>query len=373
MKNRDKKEEFCVIKVGVGMLGYGSMGRTHSFAYKVLPILDPKSPKTRLISVFGRTEENVKRFAEEYGFETYSTDWRNVIGDNKIDVVNICTPPSEHSEAAVEALEKGKNVICEKPLAANLEEAEKMVKAAEKRKGLSVTMFNCRFLPAMQYAKKLIDENFLGKIYRFSSSYPRMSLIYPKRYFTWKDKLKPSGGGSLLDLGVHSADLARFLVGEIVEVSAATGLYIKERPVKDTEKVETVETEDTGLVIMKFAGGLLGVLEATKVATGGEDALRIEVNGSKGAISWTLEDPGTLRTFSIEDRTVGWKSIHLSNPYPFIDAGSQGHLAGIHYLLKCLEKEERPRPSFMDGLKAQEIIDAAYRSAREGKWVSLSP
>jgi len=368
----ENEEQHMMKKIGVGILGYGSMGRTHSFAYRVLPLFDPKLPETRLVAVFGRTEANVRRFVGEYGFETYYTDWKKVVNDDKVDIIDICTPPSEHSEAAVEALEKGKNVICEKPLAANLEEAEKMVKAAEKRKGLSVTMFNCRFLPAMQYAKKLIDENFLGKIYRFSSSYPRMSLIYPKRYFTWKDKLKPSGGGSLLDLGVHSADLARFLVGEIVEVSAATGLYIKERPVKDTEKVETVETEDTGLVIMKFAGGLLGVLEATKVATGGEDALRIEVNGSKGAISWNLEDPGTLRTFSIEDRTVGWKSIHLSNPYPFIDAGSQGHLAGIHYFLKCLEKEERPIPSFKDGLKAQEIIDAAYRSSREGKWVSLS-
>jgi len=359
-------------KIGVGMLGYGSMGRTHSFAYRVLPLFDPKLSETRLVAVFGRTEANVRRFAGEYGFETCYTDWKKVVNDDKVDIIDICTPPSEHSEAAVEALEKGKNVICEKPLAANIDEAEKIVKAAEKGEGLSMTMFNVRFLPAMQYAKRLIDRNFLGHVYRLFGSCPKMSLIYPKRYFTWKDKLGPSGGGSLLDLGVHVTDLVRFLVGEVKEVSAATELYLKQRPVKGTEMVETVETEDTGLVIMKFAEGFLGFLEATKVALGNEDAMRIEINGSKGAISWSLEDPCVLRVFSIEDPEVGWKNIHVSNSYPFIDGVSQGHLAGIHYFLRCLEKEEAPRPSFKDGLRAQEIIDAAYRSAREGKWVSLS-
>lgn len=359
-------------KRGVGILGYGSMGRTHSFAYKVLPLFDPKLPETKLVAVFGRTEANVGRFASEYGFETYYTDWKKVVNNDKVEIINVCTPPSEHSEAAVEALEKGRNVICEKPLAANLEEAERMVRAAERGRGLSMTMFSVRFLPAIQRAKKLINEGFLGNIYRVFSFYPRMSLIYPKRYFTWKDKLKPSGGGALLDLGVHITDLIRFLVGEVEEVFAATGLYLKERPVKGTEKVETVETEDTGLVMMKLARGLLGFMEASKVALGSEDAMRIDINGSKGAMSWRLDDPSVLRLFSIEDSEMGWKRVRVDNTYPFIDGVSQGHLAGIHHFLNCLEKEEMPEPSFEDGLKSQEIIDAAYRSSREGKWVSLS-
>jgi len=358
-------------KLGVGVLGYGSMGRTHSFAYKVLPLFDSKIADTRLVSVFGRTENNVKRFAEEYGFDTYSTSWKKVVEDERVAVISICTPPSEHPEPAIEALRNGKNVVCEKPLAASLGEAEKMVKAAEKSGGFSMPMFNYRFRPAIQYAKKLIERGFLGDIYRFLCSWPKTSYVYPKRYSSWKDKLKPSGGGSLLDLGVHSADMARFLVGDVKEVSAATAIYIRERPVKGTEEPEKVETEDTGMVIMKFANGSLGFLEATKVATG-QDDVRIEINGSEGSISWNLEDPNVLRTFSVRDQELGWKSIRVSNFYPYVEDVFQSHLAGIHYFLECLEKDEKPKTSFEDGLRAQEIIDAAYRSSREGKWVSLS-
>lgn len=348
------------------------MGKMHSFVYKVLPLFEPKLLRTRLVSTFGRTENNVKRFANVYGFEEYHTDWKKVIGDKRIDIVNICLPPPAQVKPATEALEKGKNVICEKPIAGSVEEAEEMVKAAERGKGISMTMFNYRFEPAFQYIKKLIDEDFLGRIYRFVISFPRMTHVYPKRYFTWKDTIKTAGGGPLLETGVHAADAARFLVGEVKEAHAATEQFIKERPVRGTEKMNKVETEDVGLALLRFEGGALGYLEASKAATG-NNAVRLEINGSKGAVSWDRENPKMVRIFSIEDQTVGWKGVRLRARYPFLnDQIIQGHMGAISYFLKCLERGEKPKPSFRDGLEAQKIIDAIYKSSREGKGASLS-
>jgi len=357
---------------GVGVLGYGMMGSLHSFSYRVLSMFDQKIPELRLVAIFGRTEENVKVFAEQYGFQKYYTDWRKLINDDRVNVVNVCTPPSEHAEPSILAIEKGKNIICEKPLAATLEDAEKMGEAAESGGARSMVMFNLRFLPAMQYAESLVKNGFLGRVYRFTGSYPKMSHVYPKRYFSWKDVLKTSGGGPLLDLGVHIADLARFLVGDVKEVSATTETYVKERPVKGTNKMKKVETEDTGLSILKFEGGAIGVLESTKVGTGHDESLKIEVNGSNGAIYWSLENPSSLYTFSLSERDFGWKEVTTKNPYPFVSEVWQGHIVGIGRFLKSLEEDEAPEPSFKDGFKAQEIIDAAYRSSKEKKWIGTS-
>ena len=356
---------------GVGVLGYGMMGGLHSFSYRVLSMSDQKIPKLKLVAIFGRTEENVKVFAQRYGFEEYYTDWRRLIDDDGVNAVDICTPPSEHTEPSILAIEKGKNVICEKPLAATLEDAEKMVEAAESGGARSMVMFNLRFLPAMQYAESLVKNGFLGRVYRFTGSYPKMSHVYPKRYFSWKDVLKTSGGGPLLDLGIHIADLTRLLVGEVKEVSAATETYVKERPVKGTDKMERVETEDTGLSILKFEGGAIGVLESTKVGTGHDESLKIEVNGSKGAIYWSLEKPSSLYTLSLSEKDVGWKEVAVKNPYPFVSEVWQGHVVGIGRFLKSLEEDQAPEPSFRDGLKAQEIVDAAYRSSKEKKWIRI--
>ncbi len=357
-------------KIGISVLGYGRMGSLHSFAYKVLPVFD--SVALRLVSVFGRTEGNVKRFAERYGFETYCTDWKKIIEDDKVDVVDICTPPSGHPEPAVYALERGKNVICEKPLAARLEGARRMMEVANKSSAKSMVMFNLRFMPAIERAKKLINEGLLGQVYRFVGLHPRMSHVYPKRYFSWKDILRSSGGGPLLDLGVHIADLARFLVGEVKEVSAITETYIKERPVRETGETRKVEIEDSGLAILKFECGALGILESTKVGTGHVDSLRVEVNGEGGAISWNLERPSSLFTLSLGERDVGWKEVKIRNPYPYASEIWQGHVIGISRFLKCLEEDKEPQPSFRDGLRAQEIIDAAYRSSKERRWVKCS-
>ena len=356
---------------GVGVLGYGMMGSLHSFSYRGLSIFD-QTLELRLIAVFGRTEENVRPFARRYGFECYYNDWRRLVDDDRVNVVDVCTPPSAHVEPSIAALERGKNVICEKPLAARLEDAGRMVEAAERSEAKSMIMFNVRFMPAIQYAKSLIKDGFLGQIYRFAGFYPRMSHVYPKRYFSWKDTIQTSGGGALLDLGVHIADLARFLVGDVQELSATTETYIKERPVKGTGETRGVEIEDTGLVILKFECGVLGALESTKVATGGGDSMRIEVNGSEGAISWSLEKPSSLLTFSLGEKEVGWKEIMVKNPYPFMNEGWQGHIIGISHFLKSLEEDEAPEPSFRDGFKAQEIIDAAYRSSREGKSIKIT-
>ena len=357
---------------GVGVLGYGMMGSLHSFSYRVLSMFDHKIPELRLVAVFGRTEENVRAVAQRYGFECYYTDWRKLVDDNRVNVVNVCTPPSAHVEPSIAAIDMGKNVICEKPLAARLEDAGKMVEEAERGGGRSMVMFNVRFMPAIQYAKNLIKDGFIGRVYRFTGLYPKMSHVYPKRYFSWRDSLQASGGGPLLDLGIHIADLARFLVGDVKEVSATTETYIEERPVKGTSKTRRVEIEDSGLVILKFEGGALGVLESTKVGTGGGDSLQIEVNGSDGAIRWSLEKPSSLFTFSLGEKDSGWKEVRIRTPYPSVSEVWQGHVIGISRFLKSLEEDEAPQPSFREGFKAQEIIDAAYRSSKETRWIRIS-
>lgn len=363
---------------GVGVLGYRFMGRTHSYAYKSLTFYyDPPLPKVNLVAIYGRNEEGVRAAANQFGYASYYTDSQRLIDDERIDIVDNCLPNFLHAKPSIMALEKGKHVICEKPLATNLEEAKEMVRVAEKAEAKSMVQMCYRFLPAVQRAKKLIDEGYIGKIYQFRGAFLHMGHVNPKRPLSWREQKSLSGGGALADLGIHVVDLARFLVGDVRSLCAVTKTFIKKRPLPGEDRMGEVTVDDAGLILLEFKNGALGSIEASRFSTGHKNPLRIEVHGSEGAIAWDVEKLNVLQFYSLKDPydIQGWRHVMVDVPvWPprgHIVGWVRGHVGAIHHFLECLVNDRKPEPSFESGMRAQEILEATYISAEEKKYVDL--
>ncbi|RLG41185.1 MAG: hypothetical protein DRO05_04650 [Thermoproteota archaeon] len=362
------------MQFGVGILGYGFMGRTHSYAFKIQPFVYNLNI-TELVAVYGRNEDNVRNFAKTMGFKTYYVDWKKLIDDERVDIVSNCLPPAPHLETSIYTLKKGKHLICEKPLARNLEEAKEIAKEAKNAKAKSMIMFNLRFLPSITKVKEFIEEDVIGDILHFRMIFDHESHVRPGRLFSWKDDIKISGGGALLDLGVHLADLIRYLIGEVKEVFGVTHRYIHKRPLKyDPSKMGEVTIEDLGKVLLRCEGEVLGFMESSKVSAGQKNYLNIEIFGTKGAIRWNLMNLDELYVYRIQEDH--WERYLVSTlkwpPRGHSMAWLQGHVIGINHFLNCLIHNEDPVPSIEDGVKAQAIIEAAYLSSKSEKWISVS-
>ena len=224
-----KAEE--IRKIGVGLLGYAFMGKAHANGYSKMPVFFYPPPAfPRLVAICGRTEDAVAEAAKRYGFERYYTDWRSLIKDDEVEVVDNCLPNNMHAEPCIAAAEAGKHVICEKPLAATLEDAKAMCEAVEKAGVKNMTAFNYRFVPAIQLAKKLIDEGYIGRILQYRAVYLQEWIMDPNFPLVWRLRKNVAGSGALGDLGAHIIDLARFLVGDVSSVCGLTETFIKERP-----------------------------------------------------------------------------------------------------------------------------------------------
>jgi len=381
-----KAEE--IKEIGVGLLGYAFMGKAHANGYKKMPVFFYPPPAVpRLVAICGRTEEAVAEAARRYGFETYYTDWKKLIADDRIEIVDNCLPNNLHAEPSLAAIEAGKNIICEKPLAATLEDARAMYEAAEKAGVKNMTAFNYRFVPAIRFAKKLIDEGYIGKILQFRAVYLQEWIMDPNFPLVWRLRKSVAGSGALGDLGAHIIDLARFLIGEFASVCGMTETFIKERPLPDNpEKKGKVDVDDVFIAIARFKNGAIGSLEASRFCAGRKNHQRLEIHGTEGSIVFNLERLNELEVYSKRDPDdrMGFKNILITESvHPFMEHWwPHGHIIGwehtfvheIYHFIDCVVNDKPIDPmgaTFYDGLKCQEILNAIEESSQKGKWVEI--
>ena len=361
------------------------MGRAHSGAYRqVTPFLEPRiTPRMRVIC--GRHAASTERAARQLGWEESETDWRRAIERDDIGIVDICTPGDSHAEIAIAAAQAGKVVFCEKPLANTLDEARAMLDAVQKANVLHMVCHNYRRTPAVLLAKKLIESGRLGDIYHFRGTYLQDWIVDPSFPLVWRLQKEHAGSGALGDIGSHSIDLARFLVGEITSVTAALETFIHERPLPDDPaRKGKVTVDDAVASVLRFENGTLGTMEATRFATGRKNANRFEINGSKGSIAFDIERLNELDVyFSYDDADVkGFRTIHVTeNEHPF--GGKwwpSGHSIGyehtfthtVYDLLECIADDRMPSPSFVDGVRNQQVLDAIETAAHERRWIDVA-
>jgi len=380
--------------LGVGMVGYG-IGRVHTHAWLNMPLYYyPPPARPVLVGVAGRDLERVKDFAEKYGYGKTYNNARDLVNDPKVDVVDLCTPPYAHSEIAVQAFESGKHVICEKPLARTGKEAKTMLQAAEKAGVKHMTAFNYRFIPAVNFARKLITEGFVGRVLNFRGAYLNIEVgdlgyINPDFPLDWHFKNETAGYGALSDLGSHILDLARFLVGEITSVAGATATYVKERPLPESRNRKgKVEVDDSAVAAVKFANDALGTIEASWMAPGRKDFLRFEILGSEGSLRFNLERLNELEIFSLKDPNElrGFRDVWTtSKAHPYMEKFwfEQGGGFGwdhafvneVHHLTDCIVNDKPVEPigaTFLDGYKNCLLMDAINESASTERWVHVT-
>jgi predicted dehydrogenase len=369
-------------KLGVGMVGYAFMGRAHSQAWRTVGHFFDLPVRPRMSVICGRDSAKVEAAAARLGWAAWETDWKRLIARDDVDLVDVCTPGSSHAEISIAALEAGKHVLCEKPLANSVAEAGAMAAAAERAAARGVRAmvgFNFRRLPAVALARQLIAAGRLGTIRHVRGAYLASPLVDPDFPLLWRLRAEEAGSGALGDLGAHAVDLAQHLVGDrIAGVSALTETFVKRRPLPDGNGTGEVTVDDAALFIARFASGPLGAFEATRFASGYQEGLRVEVNGDLGSVVWELDH---LNDLQFHDGTAepwlrGFKRIRateLEHRY----AGAwwpPGHVIGYEHtftnevadLLGDIAAGRDPVPSFADGLAVQEVLDAVLRSAEAG-------
>ena len=365
------------------MVGYAFMGRAHSQAWRTVGHFFDLPLTPRMAAICGRDATAVAAAAARLGWPATETDWKRLIERDDVDLVDVCTPGSSHAEISIAALEAGKHVLCEKPLANTVEEARAMAAAAARAAAGGVramTGFNFRRVPAVALARELVAAGRLGAIRHVRAAYLGSHLLDPEIPLIWRLQAEHAGSGALGDLGAHAIDLAQYLAGDrIAGVSGLTETFVRERPLADGSGARgPVTVDDAALFIARFAGGALGSFEATRFATGHTEGLRVELNGELGSIVWDLGDFNGLRLFdATEDpATQGFRRIQVTRAgHPYAGAWwPDGHTIGYEHtfthevrdLVHAIADGRDPVPSFADGLQVQEVLDAVQRSAASG-------
>jgi predicted dehydrogenase len=381
-------------QVRIGMVGYKFMGKAHSHAFRDIPFFFGTEVVPVLQAIAGRDEQGVKQAAEKLGWESYETDWRRLIERDDIDVIDIVTPNNTHAEIAIAAAKAGKHVICEKPLALTLEQSLEMLEAVNKAGVVHMVCHNYRFAPAVQFAKQLIAQGKLGKIYHIRATFLQDWLMDPGFPLIWRLKKEISGSGTLGDIGAHIIDLARFLVGEFSEVIGMMETFIKKRLLGDMDlhlkgRVESgkwgeVDVDDAVAFLARFENGALGVFEATRFSRGNRAGNRFEINGERGSIRWDMENMNNLQVYLEDDERglQGFRTINCTEvEHPYASAyWPAGHIIGYEHTFINLLSEMMngiaggysPAPNFEDGVRNQAVLEAVERSVQTGKWVKIS-
>jgi predicted dehydrogenase len=371
-------------KLNVAMIGYQFMGRTHSNAWRqVGKFFDlPFEPVLKVVC--GRNEGELAKAATHLGFEEHSTAWQEVVARKDIDVIDVCTPGDSHLPVVLAAAEAKKTVLCEKPLANSLAEAERMLDAVKRAGVLHMLCHNYRRVPAVALAKELISSGKLGKIRHFRGVYLQDWIVDPEFPRVWRLEKAKAGTGALGDIASHSLDLARYLVGEIAEVTGTLKTFVKERPLPGSgpQPKAPVDVDDAALALLKFENGALGTVEGSRFATGRKNYNRFEINGEKGSVVWDLERLNELELYLEEGPNSGFRNVIVTEPqHPYMSAWwPAGHIIGyehsfthtVHDLIQAISKQTLPSPNFEDGVRNQRVLDAIERSSASGRWESAS-
>jgi predicted dehydrogenase len=377
-------------EINVALLGYKFMGKAHSNAYRQLRHFFPGKLEPRMKVICGRDRAALEAAKEQFGWEETETDWRKVVDREDIQVVDISTPGNLHCEMALAAAQAGKHIICEKPLANTLADAKAMLKAVEKAGVKHMLMHNYRKIPAVAFAKKLIEDGKIGDVYHYHGAYLQDWIMDPNFPLVWRLEKKYSGSGALGDIGSHAADLARYLNGEINSLTGVMTTFIKERPLpggrsgawgaKGSAGKGKVTVDDDANFLARFKNGSVGVFESSRFCGGRRNYNTFQIYGSKGSIAFNLE---RMNELEIYDRTEpqalqGFKTISVTEAvHPYVGAWwPPGHIIGyehtfvhaLHDFFTCLEEDCLPEPNFRDGVKNQAVLEAVERSAKSGKW-----
>ncbi len=377
-------------EIGIGLLGYAFMGKAHSHAYKVLPyMLYPPPAIPKLVAIAGRSAEAVRAAAARYGYAAYTTDWRDLVRDERIQLFDNGGPNDVHAEPCIAAAQAGKHILCEKPLARTAREAAAMLDAASKAGVKHMVAFNYRFVPAIWQARQLIESGALGPIYHFRATYlQEWAMPHYRVARTWRFAQGAAGSGALGDLGSHIIDLARWLVGEPRRVMAMARTFVPERPLPDgTGGPARVDVDDAFAATLEFESGALGTLEATRFALGRKNYNGFEVNGEKGSLRFNLERLNELDVYWLDDApktTQGFHNVLVTEAdHPFWSHWwPHGHIIGwehtfvheLHHLLDAIVNDKDVGPygaTFEDGYRNAVISDAIVESAASGRRVDI--
>ncbi|MCX5328858.1 Gfo/Idh/MocA family protein [Streptomyces sp. NBC_00140] len=377
--------------LGVGMVGYAFMGAAHSQGWRTVGRVFDLPLRPVMAAIAGRDAHAVRAAADKHGWAATETDWRALIVRDDVQLVDICTPGDSHAEIAIAALEAGKHVLCEKPLANSVAEAEAMTVAAEaarSRGQLAMVGFNYRRVPALAFARRLIADGRLGTLRHVRVSYLQDWLVDPDFPLTWRLQREHAGSGALGDLGAHIVDLAQYLVGELlVGVSAQMETFVKERPRLDGASSglsasggaqrAPVTVDDAAVFTGRLASGALATFEASRMASGRKNALRLEINGEHGSLAFDLERLNELSFYDHREpaATAGFRRIVVTEAeHPYLEGWwPPGHVLGYEHtfahqardLVEAIASGTDPRPSFADGLQVQRVLAAVEESAQK--------
>lgn len=372
----------------VGILGFGFIGKVHAYGYVNLPLFyDPAPLRARITHVITGRMETAEKACRTLGADVAGTDYRAVTENPEIDIVHVCTPNHLHKDALLSAMRSQKHIYCDKPLVATMAEAEAVRLALADYRGTAQMTFQNRFFPATMRAKQLVEAGALGQILGFRASYLHGGSASPAAPLKWK-LTAASGGGVIADLASHVLDLLDWLIGPFRSVSGATQIAYPERPAPgDPTRKLPVDAEDCVMLLARMQSGALGTIEATKIATGTEDELRLEIHGSRGALRFNGMDPHHLEFHDAAAPEAplgglrGWNRIDTGQRYPAPAASFpspkaatgwiRSHLACLANFLQGVAQQRAADPGLEQGIRVQHLMDSVARSARENRWIEV--
>jgi predicted dehydrogenase len=372
----------------VGIIGLGFIGKVHAYGYLNLPLFyDPAPLTARITHVCTSRRETAEKGAAQVGAGTAVTDYRRITENPDVDIVHICTPNHLHKDALLSAMRHNKHIYCEKPLVATMAEAREIETALGDYRATAQMVFHNRFFPTMMRARQMIDAGFLGDVLQFRIAYLHSGNANPLAPMKWKMSAA-AGGGVIADLASHTLDLARFLVGDCDELLACTRTAYPVRPsADDPSRLVPAEVEDAVTMLARLRSGATGVIEASKISTGTEDELRVEIHGSRGALRTNNMSPHFLEAYDATapdsplGGTQGWTRIATGQRYAAPASGFPGvkhhigwlraHVACLANFLECVAAGRPASPSLLDGLRVQRLMDLARQSAETSQWVHV--
>jgi predicted dehydrogenase len=379
-------------EIGVGLVGYKFMGRTHSNAYRQVARFFDVDPRPRMVALCGREEASVQAAAEQLGWESYETDYHKLVTRDDVQLVDVASTGNTHYDVVMAALAAGKHVYCEKPLANSLDQAREMTKTAQQAGVINLINFNYRRVPAIAFAKQIIEEGRIGEIRHWRAVYLQDWINDPEFPLVWRLQKDLAGSGALGDIAAHIVDLSQFLVGPIAEVTGSMSTFIKDRPLETysaggagleaTASAERgpVTVDDAAMFLARFENGVTGTFEATRLAPGRRNFNSFEINGSNGSIVFNLEKMNELNVFFADDPAglQGFRNINVTEGvHPYAGAWwPAGHILGYEHtfihavkdLLDGIASGTNPQPDFAAGFRCQAVLDAVERSAASRSW-----
>lgn len=375
-------------KLGVGIIGYGGVARVHGMAYRSIPFHYGLPADTiKLVGVADVNPTAAENAARELDCEVWTTDYRELLSQKDIDVIDICVPNHLHEEIICAACAAGKHVYCEKPLSNDVAQGKSIVEAVEKAGVKNQVNFNFRYYPAVLRARQMIHDGFLGRIFSYRGCFYRSSYINPNKPLSWRLTKGIAGGGALFDLGSHILDLIYFLMGDFTSVQATMETLIKERPIaQGSAEKAAVDVDDIVLMQTRMSDNTLGSIEISRMGTGATNYLQFEIFGERGAFRFNAEDPSWLEVFDVKDPDQpiggmsGFRKVqavsrfenHKAPDWSMAPGFATTFVESQYRFLQAVSDDFQPMPTFRDALHIQQVMEAAINSSNEHRWVPIS-